>query len=105
QRASTRAHRQLGTLGGGNHFVEVCLDRSETVWLVLHSGSRGIGNRLAQSHIAEAKNVARRMELKLEDPDLAYLLEGTPEFDHYVADLLWAQDYAALNRDLMLDAL
>lgn len=104
-RRRRRAHEQLGTLGGGNHFVEVCLDGSETVWLVLHSGSRGIGNQLAQSHISVARNVARRMELRLEDPDLAYLLEGTPEFEHYVADLLWAQEYAALNRELMLDAL
>lgn len=104
-RRERTARQQLGTLGSGNHFVEVCLDGDDTVWLVLHSGSRGIGNQLAQSHIGRAKDVARRMELKLEDPDLAYFLEGTPEFDHYVADLMWAQDYAALNRDLMLDAL
>ncbi|MBX3284985.1 MAG: RtcB family protein [Actinobacteria bacterium] len=96
---------QLGTLGSGNHFVEVCLDDDDTVWVVLHSGSRGIGNQLAQGHIARARKVAKRLEIGLEDPDLAYLLEGTPEFDHYVADLLWAQDYAARNRELMLDAL
>lgn len=99
------ARDQLGTLGSANHFVEICLDEADTVWAVLHSGSRGIGNQLAQQHIAEAKAVATRMELQLEDPDLAYLLEGTPEFDHYVGDLLWAQDYAAFNRDLMVDAL
>lgn len=96
---------QLGTLGSGNHFVEVCLDEGDTVWCVLHSGSRGIGNQLAKGHIARARKVARRMEIGLEDPDLAYLLEGSDEFDHYVADLMWAQDYAAYNRDLMLDAL
>lgn len=97
---------QLGTLGSGNHFVEVCVDDADhAVWVVLHSGSRGIGNQLAQGHIARARKVAKRLEIGLEDPDLAYLLEGTPEFDHYVADLLWAQDYAARNRELMLDAL
>jgi len=100
-----RALDQLGTLGSGNHYVELCLDEDETVWVVLHSGSRGIGNQLAQGHIARARKVAKRMELGLEDPDLAYLLEGSPEFDHYLADLLWAQDYAARNRELMLEAL
>ncbi|MCP3855215.1 MAG: RtcB family protein [Actinomycetia bacterium] len=99
-----KASLQLGTLGSGNHFVELCLDEDETVWLMLHSGSRGIGNQLAQSHISTAKTVSKRMEIGLEDPDLAYLLEGTPEFEHYVTDLLWAQDYAAQNRDLMVDA-
>ena len=102
---SRTALDQLGTLGSGNHFVEVCLDEVDTVWVVLHSGSRGIGNQLAQGHIARARTVAKRLEIGLEDPNLAYLLEGTPEFDHYVADLLWAQDYAARNRELMLEAL
>ncbi|MCU1357926.1 MAG: Transferase, partial [Acidimicrobiales bacterium] len=102
---SRTALDQLGTLGSGNHFVEVCLDDDDTVWVVLHSGSRGIGNQLAQGHIARARKVAKRMEIGLEDPDLAYLLEGSPEFDHYVADLLWAQDYAARNRELMLAGL
>ncbi|MCP5027726.1 MAG: RtcB family protein [Actinomycetia bacterium] len=103
-RRARKASLQLGTLGSGNHFVELCLDEDETVWLMLHSGSRGIGNQLARSHISVAKSVAKRMEIGLEDPDLAYLLEGTPEFEHYVADLLWAQDYAAQNRELMVDA-
>ena len=99
------ARDQLATLGSGNHFVELCVDEaSGTVWGVLHSGSRGIGNQLAQGHIARARKVAKRLEIGLEDPDLAYFLEGTPEFDHYVADLLWAQDYAAYNRELMLAA-
>ncbi len=97
---------QLGTLGSGNHFCELCVDDADqSVWVVLHSGSRGIGNKLAQGHIARARKVARRLEIGLEDPDLAYFLEGSDEFDHYVADLLWAQDYAARNRELMLDAL
>jgi tRNA-splicing ligase RtcB len=95
----------MGTLGAGNHFVEISLDEHDRVWAVLHSGSRGIGNLLAQSHIAEAKSVAKRLNLQLEDPDLAYLLEGTPEFEHYLADLLFAQAYARTNRDTMLDAL
>lgn len=98
------ASGQLGTLGSGNHFVEVSIDEADGVWLVLHSGSRGIGNILAQGHIRTAKMVARREELGLEDPDLAYLMEGTPEFEHYIADLLWAQSYAAENREIMMTA-
>jgi tRNA-splicing ligase RtcB len=82
--------RQFGTLGSGNHFVEVCLDQTDTVWIVLHSGSRGVGNQLAQRHIATARSVARRSGLRLEDPDLAHFLEGTAEFDHYMADLVGA---------------
>ncbi len=95
---------QFGTLGSGNHFVEVCLDETDRVWVVLHSGSRGIGNQLAQSHIADAKRLAKELELRLEDPDLAYFMEGTREFDDYIADMLWAQDYALANRDQMMDA-
>lgn len=100
-----KAHTQMGTLGSGNHFVEISLDEQRRVWVVLHSGSRGIGNQLARSHITTAKAVARRLDLGLEDPDLAYLLEGTDEFDHYLADLHFAQAYAAVNRATMLDAL
>ena len=100
-----KAHTQMGTLGAGNHFVEISLDEADRVWVVLHSGSRGIGNQLAQSHISEAKAVAKRNQIGLEDPDLAYLLEGTPEFDHYLADLMFAQGYARKNRETMLDAL
>lgn len=95
----------MGTLGAGNHFVEISLDEADRVWAVLHSGSRGIGNLLAQSHIAEAKSVAKRSHIQLEDPDLAYLLEGTPEFRMYLGDLLFAQAYARTNRETMLDAL
>ena len=95
-----RALSQLGTLGSGNHFLEVCLDEREVVWVVLHSGSRGVGNRLADRHI----KLARAQEQALEDKDLAYFLEGTVEFNAYVADMLWAQSYALENRELMLNA-
>lgn len=77
---------QFGTLGSGNHFFEVCLDESDTVWVVLHSGSRGIGNQLAQGYIKTAQRFARAMQIGLEDKDLAYLNEGTPEFTAYLAD-------------------
>lgn len=104
-RLEKKSRDQMGTLGSGNHFVEISLDESDRVWAVLHSGSRGIGNQLAQAHIAKAKLVARRMEIQLEDPDLAYLLEGSPEFESYLGDLLFAQAYARTNRETMLDAL
>ena len=94
---------QFGTLGSGNHFVEVCLDERDRVWVVLHSGSRGIGNQLASQHIEGAKGLMKKLFISLEDPDLAYLVEGTPEFDAYIADMLWAQDYARANRETMMD--
>src|SRR6476661_4814489 len=75
---------QLGSLGSGNHFIEVCVDEESAVWLFLHSGSRGVGNKIAQRHIAEARSVALRRNIALPDRDLAYLLEGTPEFEHYI---------------------
>ena len=100
----TGVRDQFGTLGSGNHFVEVCLDERDRVWVVLHSGSRGIGNKLAQRHIEAAKGVMRRYFIELEDPDLAYLVEGTPEFDAYISDMLWAQRYAMANREAMMDA-
>jgi len=99
----TKAAKQFGTLGSGNHFFELCVDERERLWVVLHSGSRGIGNQLAQAHIAKARNLARDLELRLEDPDLAYFMEGTPEFAAYIGDMLWAQDYARANRDQMMD--
>jgi tRNA-splicing ligase RtcB len=98
-----KAAKQFGTLGAGNHFLELCVDERGRVWIVLHSGSRGIGNRLAQLHIGKARKLARAMHLALEDPDLAYFLEGTPEFEAYISDMLWAQDYASANRDQMMD--
>ncbi|MBW3546532.1 MAG: RtcB family protein [Actinobacteria bacterium] len=95
--------KQFGTLGSGNHFFELCVDERRQVWVVLHSGSRGIGNQLAQAHIAKARKLAKDLELRLEDPDLAYFLEGTPEFAAYIGDMLWAQDYALANREQMMD--
>jgi tRNA-splicing ligase RtcB len=94
---------QFGTLGSGNHFVEVCVDERDRVWVVLHSGSRGIGNQLATQHIQTAKRLAEMWFIPLEDPDLAYLVQGTPEFDAYIADMHWAQDYARANRERMMD--
>jgi RNA-splicing ligase RtcB len=98
-----KAAKQFGTLGSGNHFFELCVDERRRVWVVLHSGSRGIGNQLAQAHIAKARRLAKELELRLEDPDLAYFVEGTPEFQAYIGDMLWAQDYARANRDQMMD--
>jgi tRNA-splicing ligase RtcB len=97
--------QQLGSLGGGNHFVEVCLDDDEQVWAVLHSGSRGIGNILAKAHIGKARNLCRDLERALEDRDLAYFLDSDEGFGHYIDDMLWAQDYARQNREQMMDAL
>jgi tRNA-splicing ligase RtcB len=101
---AARAAKQFGTLGSGNHFFELCVDERGRVWVVLHSGSRGIGNQLAQMHIATARRLAKDLELRLEDLDLAYFVEGTPEFDAYITDMLWAQDYARANRDQMIDS-
>ncbi len=98
-----KAARQFGTLGSGNHFFELCVDERGRVWVVLHSGSRGIGNQLAQMHIAKARRLAKESALSLEDPDLAWFVQGTREFEAYVADMLWAQDYAKANRNTMMD--
>jgi tRNA-splicing ligase RtcB len=95
--------KQFGTLGSGNHFFELCIDERGRVWVVLHSGSRGIGNQLAQAHIAKARRLAKQLQLRLEDPDLAYFVEGTSEFQAYIGDMLWAQEYARANRDQMMD--
>ena len=102
-RLAMKAAKQFGSLGSGNHFFELCLDERDHVWVVLHSGSRGIGNQLAQMHIGTARRLAQQLELRLEDRDLAYFLEGTDEFQSYLADMLWAQDYARANRDQMMD--
>ena len=98
------ARKQFGSLGSGNHFVEVCLDERDIVWVVLHSGSRGIGNQLASQHIEGARGLMERYFIDLEDRDLAYLVEGTPEFDAYINAMLWSQDYALGNRDQMMNA-
>ena len=94
---------QLGSLGSGNHFIEVCADESDAVWLFLHSGSRGVGNKIAQHHIGVAQRVVTKSRIHLPDPDLAYLEEGTPEFERYIAELRWAQHFALLNREEMMD--
>jgi tRNA-splicing ligase RtcB len=93
---------QLGTLGGGNHFVEICLDTEQTVWVMLHSGSRGIGNMIGQTFIELARQDMRRHFINLPDRDLAYFVEGTQHFDDYVEAMEWAQDYAAENRRAMM---
>jgi tRNA-splicing ligase RtcB len=98
------AASQFGTLGSGNHFVEVCLDEADRVWLVLHSGSRGIGNQLAQRAVTEAKGLMKKWFVELPDPNLAYLAQGTPEFAQYVADMHWAQRYAFGSRQAMMTA-
>lgn len=95
--------KQFGTLGSGNHFVEVCTDERGAVWVVLHSGSRGIGNQLATQHIEVARGNMKQYFIELENRDLAYLVQGTPEFDAYIADMLWAQSYALANREKMMD--
>ncbi|WP_024366288.1 RtcB family protein [Arthrobacter sp. TB 26] len=94
---------QLGSLGSGNHFIEVCADEADAVWLFLHSGSRGVGNKLAQRHIGEARSMILRRNIALPHPDLAYLEEGTAEFDRYIRELRWAQHFALLNREEMMD--
>lgn len=93
---------QLGSLGSGNHFIEVSLDATDRVWLFLHSGSRGVGNKIAQRHIKIAADLARKYWIRLPDPDLAYLAEGTDEFWAYIRDLRWAQYFALLNREEMM---
>lgn len=95
--------RQLGTLGSGNHFIEVSLDEEDVVWLFLHSGSRGVGNRIAGHHIKVAQALMAKWWIELPDKDLAYVVEGTSEFDEYIAQLRWAQHFALLNREEMMD--
>lgn len=94
---------QLGTLGSGNHFIEVTADELGRVWLFLHSGSRGVGNKIAQRHIGIAREYMRRHWITLPDPDLAYLVEGTREFTAYLRELHWAQHFALLNREEMMN--
>lgn len=98
------AFHQLGTLGGGNHFIELCLDEGDNVWVMLHSGSRGIGNKIGMHFINEAKEDMRVHFINLPDKDLAYLSEGTEKFDKYVEAVSWAQEYAMRNRNFMMEA-
>ena len=95
--------KQLGSLGSGNHFIEIVRDEDGYVWAFLHSGSRGIGNRLATHHIGNAKKLMAKWYISLPDADLAYLVQDTPEFDAYMADLDWAQEFALLNREEMME--
>jgi tRNA-splicing ligase RtcB len=96
---------ELGSLGGGNHFIEVCVDETDRLWLTLHSGSRGIGNRIGNHYIKAAQRIAAKRGLTLPDRDLASLSEGTAEFDDYLRNLRWAQRFALLNREEMMDRL
>jgi tRNA-splicing ligase RtcB len=95
-----RARTQMGTLGGGNHFLEVCADDAGSIWIVLHSGSRNIGKELAEQHIEAARRLPHNQDLP--DPDLAVFLGGTRKMDEYRRDLFWAQEYARRNRALMM---
>ena len=95
--------RQMGSLGGGNHFIELCLDESDRIWVMLHSGSRGVGNAIGNYFIALARQDMERWMISLPDRDLAYFPEGTGHFDDYAEAVLWAQDYAYANRQAMLD--
>jgi tRNA-splicing ligase RtcB len=94
---------QLGSLGSGNHFIEVSLDERGRIWLFLHTGSRGVGNKIATAHIAVAQREIQRRSLTLPDRDLAWLEEGTDEFDAYIREMQWAQEFARLNREEIMD--
>jgi tRNA-splicing ligase RtcB len=94
---------QLGSLGSGNHFIEVSVDERDRVWLFLHTGSRGVGNKIATTHIAVAQKQMQRRAVTLPDRDLAYLEEGTDEFDAYIREMRWAQEFARLNRKEIMD--
>lgn len=99
----SRWANQMGTLGGGNHFIEVCLDEADQVWVMLHSGSRGVGNAIATYFIELARKDMERHMIQLPDRDLAYFSEGSPHFADYVEAVHWAQEYAMANRQAMLD--
>lgn len=102
--AKSNNARHLGTLGSGNHFIEVCLDEDDYVWFMLHSGSRGVGNRIGTYFIQLAREDMRRWMINLPDKDLAYLPEGTEHFEDYSEAVHWAQEFAAMSRELMMDA-
>ncbi|WZO98257.1 RtcB family protein [Isosphaeraceae bacterium EP7] len=101
-RAAEKAANHVGTLGTGNHFIEICLDEHQAVWAMLHSGSRGIGNKIGTYFIQRAKRDMERWFIHLPDADLAYIPEGSALFDDYVEALHWAQEFARLNRDVMM---
>lgn len=100
---SPKWREQLGSLGGGNHFIELCVDEEDRVWMLLHSGSRGVGNKIAQKHIRIAQKLCDIWHVQLPNRDLAYLPQETPEFSNYLRDLNWAQRFAFLNRAEMMD--
>lgn len=104
KQAADGARRHVGTLGGGNHFIEVCLDEEQRVWVMLHSGSRGIGNKIGQTFINAAKKDMERWFIHLPDADLAYIPEGSTMFKDYQAAVEWAQRFAQRNRELMMEA-
>lgn len=103
-KAMAKAVPQLGTLGSGNHFIELCLDEVQNVWVMLHSGSRGIGNMIGAHYIARAKRDMERYFIHLPDEDLAYFPQDTEGFDAYTDAVAWAQDYARENRNVMMQA-
>lgn len=99
---NTNNVNHLGTLGTGNHFIELCLDETDAVWIMLHSGSRGVGNRIGTHFIELAQKDMARWFVQLPDRDLAYLAEGSEHFNHYIEAVGWAQDYARINREVMM---
>lgn len=103
KKTGSKWEHAVGTLGSGNHFIEISLDENDQVWVVLHSGSRGVGNQLAQYHIKVAQKLMDDFHIPLKDRDLAYLSEGQAGFREYIEDLMWAQDFALLNREEMMD--
>ncbi len=103
-RAAKGAVNQLGTLGTGNHFIEICLDEHQNVWVMLHTGSRGVGNRIGTHFIEKAKEECSRWFINLPDQDLAYFPEGNPYFEKYMKAVHWAQEFAKTNREIMLQA-
>jgi tRNA-splicing ligase RtcB len=103
--ALSKMRCQLGTLGGGNHFIELCLDEEDNLWCMLHSGSRNIGKEVAEKHINGAKTLMKQMYITLADQDLAYYVQGTVEYQNYLNDVLWCQTFASLNRKTMLELL
>lgn len=98
----SKAMKQMCSLGGGNHFVELCEDTNGGLWVMLHSGSRGVGNQVANIHINHAKGEMKKMFISLPDPELAYYVEGTKEYENYISDLEWCQAYAYENRQVMM---
>lgn len=97
-----KTFQQLGTLGGGNHFIELCLDENQDVWIMLHSGSRGVGNAIGNYFIEHAKKDMEKWFIQLPSQDLAYFSEGTEHFDDYVEAVFWAQNFARINREIMM---